>query len=342
MKDNISVLDSQRKERLDYIDYLLQKKELTVEEIIDSFHRNKGLRVSRRTIYNDINYLEDPDKFEAPISRKRDGKLVRLSYSDRQFSIRLVTTKEERQLLEAIRALSALKGLPQFSWIEEVNSRLNQNLKVSNEKAAIIYFDEPEAVKGTQFIEPLFHLIDEKKVMQINYRPFHSDTVRCLTVHPYILKKFNNRWFLFGLNIYEKEGITHEKIINLALDRILDFSVLQNIIYIDNPDTDFLENFEDIIGVSFNNSKPIELVKIRITNERYPYIESKPLHGSQTRIHHEDTPTHTTLTIRVQLNKELTSLILSFGEDMEVLSPQHLRDEIAHKVHLLSELYSIV
>ena len=44
--------------------------------------------------------------------------------------------------------------------------------------------------------------------------------------------------------------------------------------------------------------------------------------------------------IRVKVNRELETLILSYGNDVEVLCPQSLRDSIASRLESASKLYN--
>jgi predicted DNA-binding transcriptional regulator YafY len=76
---------------------------------------------------------------------------------------------------------------------------------------------------------------------------------------------------------------------------------------------------------------------IRISNNRFNYIKTKPLHLSQHVISEDNG--HTTISINVKINKELIALILSFGSDIEVLSPASLRAEIIKKIHAMSYNY---
>ena len=80
---------------------------------------------------------------------------------------------------------------------------------------------------------------------------------------------------------------------------------------------DFKEYFEDIIGVSNDESKDAVNVKMELSENIIPYISSKPIHGSQKI-------KENILHLQVKLNYELEALILSYGEKMCVLEPKEL------------------
>ena len=69
----------------------------------------------------------------------------------------------------------------------------------------------------------------------------------------------------------------------MALDRIFSVNELKTK-FKSNSKIDFEEYFEDIIGVTVNQKIPIEKIKIKIKKDVWPYLESKPLHGSQKTI----------------------------------------------------------
>jgi hypothetical protein len=60
-----------------------------------------------------------------------------------------------------------------------------------------------------------------------------------VNLHPYHLKQYNNRWFLFGRN-EEKNSSTW----NLAIDRIMDITESSEK-YIPNTEIDWFEYFDD-------------------------------------------------------------------------------------------------
>ena len=80
----------------------------------------------------------------------------------------------------------------------------------------------------------------------------------------------------------------------------------------------------------------IPVVALELKNQsRFPYVRSKPLHRSQLTLDEEER----LISIEVRPNLELETLLLSFGPDVEVLSPSSLRERIMAKVKKLSDIY---
>jgi len=84
-----------------------------------------------------------------------------------------------------------------------------------------------------------------------------------------------------------------------------------------------------MIGVSKNDHSQIETVKMWISKQRWPYVETKPLHGTQRIISKDETGTF--IQIQVYINNELEQRIMSFGEDINVLEPYYLREKIKER-----------
>ena len=96
----------------------------------------------------------------------------------------------------------------------------------------------------------------------------------------------------------------------------------------DNIIVDIDEYFSDVVGVTIPTNKDVVRVKLKFSEKRYPYIISKPLHESMRKV---DNDNHI-VAIDVIPNRELESLILSFGDDVEVLEPLEFREQIANKI----------
>ena len=95
-------------------------------------------------------------------------------------------------------------------------------------------------------------------------------------------------------------------------------------------DIDFKEYFEDIIGVTFTDGIDIIKLKLQIDNSLWPYIDSKPLHGSQKKIAQNDA--YITIELSVIPNYELESLILQFSEKIMVLEPKDFKNKLHKRI----------
>jgi predicted DNA-binding transcriptional regulator YafY len=116
---------------------------------------------------------------------------------------------------------------------------------------------------------------------------------------------------------------------NLALDRIIDVSLSEDITYIENEDMTPDEYYKDIIGVTVTNLRPMKL-KLFVTKSHAPYVETKPLHHSQKVIERQENGI--IIEINVQHNYELEREILGFGEIMQVLEPESFAKKIKQRL----------
>ena len=104
-----------------------------------------------------------------------------------------------------------------FSELGGIIQRLED--KVYTEKthqSAIIHLDKNEKLKGLEHLDTLYQAILKKIVLKITYQSFTARQANEFVFYPFILKEFNNRWFLVG-----KTSAT-KPILTLALDRIIE------------------------------------------------------------------------------------------------------------------------
>ena len=82
---------------------------------------------------------------------------------------------------------------------------------------------------------------------------------------------------------------------------------------------------------------PLEVV-LNVDSETAPYIETKPLHGSQqTEERYGDGSMRVKLSIIPNL--EFNRLLLGFGRHIEVVSPQSIRDAIRQHITEANKIY---
>jgi len=280
--------------------------------------------IKKTQFFEDIKDLKSTP-YLAPIETYKEGGQSYYRYSDPKYSFRKqdLTAAEAEQVRSALLVLSRFKGMPQFEWVQELIPKVEQTFKLGAQNDEIIGFEQNVDLKGLNYFGELFNAILHQKVLKLKYKSFKSDQSIEHIIHPYYLKQYNSRWFLFGKNP-EYEGIT-----NLALDRIEDeiLPVAQK--FIENTKIDFGEYFEDIIGVTKPVGMSVEKVKLRFCPAQAPYIHTKPLHGTQKEKSDES---GMTITIEVIPNVELEQLILRYGENCKVLEPEELKTKIQQRL----------
>ena len=272
------------------------------------------------TIRDDIEQIMTnyPD---ANVIAQRVGRNIYYSYEDKSYSIFNIPFNDDEvaQLTQTLSILARFEGMPQFEWMDDFVNRFKSSLKLTTSNEPIVGFDENIDLKGRNFFATLFSAISNKQVLEISYKNFKHDIVQEYIVHPYYLKQFNGRWFLMG----HSDNIG--KLSVFAFDRIVS-TKSNNRDYIPNTTYNFNEYFDDMIGVTKPNEASLEVVHLWISAQRWPYVETKPLHGSQRVVLKDEYGV--TIQIEVYLNRELEQLVLSFGKDIKVLSPRILQEKI--------------
>jgi hypothetical protein len=187
---------------------------------------------------------------------------------------------------------------------------------------------------------PVFYkAITDKQVLRFSYQRFGQEPFE-LTFHPQYLKEYNGRWFVFGDANREPY-----KAYNVPLDRIIgDVTEIDDVEYIPAEKGFYQTFFDNIIGVTHEKGSKVEKVIIRTKTEyQHGLLLTKPLHHSQKETlpfgEHED-GSYGEVTLTIEPNRELRGRILLYGENLEVISPQFLREQIISIIKNQIALYS--
>lgn len=296
----------------------------------DALERRGEFPISAlNTIRNDILSIES--RWHIVVEKIRSGREIRYRYEDPNFSIFNTPLTEEEivQLTQSVSMLRRFEGMPGFEWVEEMSAHLQET--ISSTQEPVIGFDENKELKGMEFFTPLFKAIIEKKAIKIKYHTYRSGKLVEGVIHPYYLKEYNQRWFLFALNNESKNMSTY------ALDRIVGLGKSYTK-FIPNTNIDFSHYFDNVVGVSVKPEAEAKPIILWIDKEQLPYTLSKPLHKSQTVLE-ENEDGSAVIAIEVIPNFELEQLLLSFGERLEILSPTQLREKISTRINKSIEKY---
>ncbi|MFP2995190.1 WYL domain-containing protein [Spongiivirga sp. MCCC 1A20706] len=322
------------------IDKCLQNiyRKWTLDDLItacsDALYEYEGreVNVSKRTVQLDIQLMRsDKLGYNAPIE-VYEKKYYRYEHPNYSITDIPITENDMNVLSETVEMLRQFKDFSLFSELGGIIQRLED--KVYTEKthqSSIIHLDKNERLKGLEHLDVLYQAILKKLVLKISYQSFKARHPSVLIFHPFILKEFNNRWFLVGKNAADKPIIT------LALDRIISIDYDLEIPFL-KEDFDGDSYYESTIGVTVLNEEQLQEVVIKVDHKNAPYVLTKPFHSSQELV--EKTPDNgIVFKMKVHLNFELERLILGFGDSIEVLQPRQLRKRIRKKLERALEKY---
>jgi len=307
-----------------------------IEACSESIYDFTGVQdgVKRRQIYDDILFMESDHGWSIPLEKIKDVRKVYYRYQDKDFSIKKqsINKSEANQLKQTLSILSRFKGMTHFEWMDEILVRIDSAFQLQNHSdRPIVSFEQNPYLKGLDFFSTLFSAIQFKRVLEITYQSFKQEKSQIMVLHPYYIKQYNSRWFLFAYNEEAKS------ISNLALDRIINIEECR-IPYIENLNFNFEEYFDDVVGVTVIEGGEIEKIILHINSELWPYIESKPIHGSQKYL--EKNSSGVFIELNLQLNYEFISLLFSYGEKIIVVEPKELINNILTKTEKIINNYS--
>lgn len=306
-----------------------------IEAVSDGLYEYEGIDsgVSRRTIQLDIqNMRSDKLGYNAPIVI-RDRKYY--VYEDKDFSITNVPLSQHdlEKLNEVVGMLKQFKGFEYFNDLAAAVTRLEDKvLKQKNAGVSYIEFDRNEQLKGIEFLDPLHRAIAKKSTLLIEYQSFKAATSNQFHFFPYLLKEYNNRWFLLGRNA------NHTYPINIALDRVIQIKEDKKIMFEETKELNVSTYYQDVIGVSITPKMRPIIVVLRVIKSQLPYLLTKPIHPSQSLQKEEENTA--LVTLKVIWNYELEREIIGMGEVIEVVSPRRLRAKIKARLNQTLRLYN--
>ena len=322
------------------IDTCLRNKyrQWTLEDLIDAcsdaLYEYEGIDkgISKRTVQMDIQMMRSEKLgYNGPIV-VYDNKYYK--YEDEDYSITNTPLSEQdlKTMSEAVEVLRQFKGFSYFSGMGDIVSRLEDHVTSAKQKTIpVIDFEKNESLKGLAYLDIIYHAIVNKQVLSMKYRSFKARSANTFMFHPYLLKEYRNRWFVFG----RRKG----NLINLALDRIHHIEIAEKERFIENDLFDPQTFFDDLVGVTKNVGMKAETVRFSVNKENAPYVQTKPFHKSQQLIDAQEDGSMV-FEIKVVINQELQREFFGYVDTIKILSPQSLVDFMAWKFRAAQERYS--
>ncbi len=293
-----------------------------IEECSNSLYELEGKdsNIGKRTVQLDLQIMRsDKLGYNAPIEVYLK-KYYRYSNSDFSITNIPLTRIDMEVLTESVELLKQFKKLSLFKELNGVIQKLEDKVyNVSNNQSPIIHLDKNENLKGLEHLDKLYQAILKRIVLRLTYQSFSANSASTFNFHGYILKEFNNRWFLVG----KRHGET--KITTLALDRIIKVDIdLGAEFHEDTFDPDVF--YANTYGVTVLTDVQLINIELKVDRNNVPYLLTKPIHSSQ-RLLEEFNDGSIIVALKVHHNFEIVRLLLGFGGSIEILKPESLRNQ---------------
>ena len=155
------------------------------------------------------------------------------------------------------------------------------------------------------------------------------------TIHPYCVKRFENRWYVTGL-VVKRDKEDYHRIQNFSLDMINELELKRKKF---DPDPSFnaAEYFKNVYGITTGLNGPFAEIKIRVSAWLANYLRTLPLHHSQKEI--SESNSFNIFQYKLRPANDFYNALLHFGPNAVVLSPESVRDEMKKKIQEMAEKY---
>lgn len=181
---------------------------------------------------------------------------------------------------------------------------------------------------GREWLEPILQALQQNRKLNIEYENFVGLKFRG-SICPLCVKLFKRRWYVLGLvhndryRIFSLDRITHLDIESEKFEYPSDFS----------PS----EYFRDVYGIIAGVERNVQNIHIRTYAELPGYLRSLPIHHSQREL--STSNEHTDFSLRLVPTFDFIQELLLHRDQLEVLSPQSLRDEIKDIITKMKNRY---
>lgn len=288
--------------------------------------------IGPRTLATDISNMRDGVGGEGPAPIKCDSEGF-YTYEDPAFKYFLTpfSTTDAAVLRQALAMLRQFQGLGLSAELNELVRRAEGQMQshAAETERPRLHFSAPPDYAGTAHLQPLYQAIGARQVLRVRYQKFGAAEPATRAVQPVLLKEYNQRWFLLA------RDPEYAALSTFALDRIIDFEPLHGEYQTGELDADAY--FAEVIGATVP-ATAAEDIRLLFRAGRGDYVLTKKLHPSQHTIRQAGAEVE--IGLRLRLNRELETVLLSFGEDVEVLAPESLRERLRQRFAAGSVLYN--
>jgi hypothetical protein len=198
---------------------------------------------------------------------------------------------------------------------------------------------------GNDYLLEVLNAMRENRVLAVTYQDYFDKEPRDILLEPYCVRVFRQRWYVVGVMENKPKGkepteLTNQgRIRRYALDRIVTLGQTDATFKMPrgfSVDDYFTNAFGIIVEPEEYDVETIHM-KVYDINHRREYLRSLPLHHSQREI--EQTANYSVFELRLAPTYDFVQAILSMGDEVEVLTPEYVRQEVRRCVKEMHQRY---
>ena len=250
---------------------------------------NLQIGFSKRTLQRDINEIRNVFGIDIEYSKSQKGYFISQNENENMNFQRMM------EAFDMFNSLNLAQDLTPFIHLEK------------------------RRPQGTENLYGLLHAIKNRLQIKFNYQKFWEEELSQRLVEPYALKEFKNRWYIMAKDSKDNN------IKSFALDRLTNLEITNlNYQYPDNYSIE--QSYRYCFGIiSPNDEEPQDII-LSFDPFQGKYIKTLPLHDTQQVL--VDNDEEIKIKLKLCLTHDLVMELLSFGDNMKVIEPKSLADQI--------------
>lgn len=188
-----------------------------------------------------------------------------------------------------------------------------------------ILLEEPAV--GYAYLPELLDAMEASVNVELAYHPFDKEAYKTL-LSIYCLKAFGQRWYVLGFSTH------HRQIRTFALDRIEEIKQTETT-YSIPADFDSKLYFKHCYGITYAPHLELHTITFKASASHVPYLRTNPLHRSQQEVGNG------IFQFTAYFSPELLQKLLSYGSNIEILSPLSVRQRIEEEIRSMVKQYGL-
>ena len=187
---------------------------------------------------------------------------------------------------------------------------------------------------GQEYLMKILDALKENRILNMTYHSYWKEEESNFDVEPFCVKLFRQRWYLIARSTYTYYHRQGPRI--YALDRIRNLSPTEETFEIPK-DWNASDFFIGAFGVIADAQTKCEPIKLKVNASQANYIRDLKLHETQEE--EERNEEYSIFTYYLRPTYDFQQELLWHGEDVVVLEPKWLREELAERLKCMYNKY---